>query len=71
MIEYPPPYERLVWEYKRANVSAINAALNQVVLEFLFSNKSVNQQVNIFNRAVMNVFSNFISNKFIRRGYSV
>ena len=30
MIEYPPPYESLVCDYKRANVSAINAALNQV-----------------------------------------
>ena len=28
-------------------------------------NKSINQQVNVFNRTVMNVFSNFISNKFV------
>ena len=33
--------------------------------EFLFSNKSVNQQVIIFNRSVMNVFSNFVPNKFV------
>ena len=30
MIVYPPPYERLVWDYKRANESVINAALNKV-----------------------------------------
>ena len=39
MIVYPPPYERLVWDYKRANESVINAALNKVDWGFLFSNK--------------------------------
>ena len=33
--------------------------------EFLFSNKRVNQQVIIFNQTLMNVFSNFITNKFV------
>ena len=56
MIVYPPPYERLAWDYKRANESAIDAALNKVDWEFLFSTKSVNQQVIIFNQTVMNVF---------------
>ena len=66
MIVYPPPYEHLVWDYKRGNESAINAALNKVDWEFLFfnSNKSINQQVIIFNRSVMNAFSNFVPNKF-------
>ena len=48
MIAYPP-YEHLVWDYKRANGSAINATLNRVDWKFLFSNKSINQQVIIFN----------------------
>ena len=43
MTVYLPPYERLVWDYKRANESVINAALNKVDWEFLFSNKSVNK----------------------------
>ena len=30
MIVYPTPYERLVWDYKRANESAIKTALNKV-----------------------------------------
>ena len=65
MIVYTPPYERLVWDYKRANEGVINAALNKEYWEFLFSNKSVNQKVIIFNRSVMNVFSNFVPNKFV------
>ena len=31
----------------------------------MFSNKSVNQQVIIFSQTVMNVFSNFVPNKFV------
>ena len=65
MIVYPPPYECLVRDYKRANESVINATLNKVDWEFLFSNKSVNRQVIIFNRTLMNVFSNFFPNKFV------
>ena len=49
VVAYPPPYERLVWDYKRANVRAINTALNKLDWEFLFYNKSVNQQVTICN----------------------
>ena len=33
--------------------------------EFLFSNESVNQQVIILNRTVMNVFLNFVPNKCV------
>ena len=65
MIVYLPPYECLVWHYKRVNESVINAALNKVGWEFLFSSKSINQQVIIFNQPVMNVFSNFVPNKLV------
>ena len=33
--------------------------------EFLISNKSANQRVIIFNGTVMNIFSNFVPNKFM------
>ena len=48
MIEYPPPYERLVWDYKKANIDSIQKALKEINWRFLFSNKSVQQQVEIF-----------------------
>ena len=65
MIEYPPPYERLVWDYKKANVDSIQKALEKIDWGFLFSNKSVHQQVKILNNTLMNVFSNFIPNKLV------
>ena len=64
MIVCPPPYEHLVWDYKRANTGAIINSINQVDWEFVFYNKNVQQQVNIFNKT-MNIFSNFIPNKYV------
>ena len=55
-IEYPPPYERLVWDHNRANQNAIAKALDQVDWNFLFFNKIVHKQVSILTRTLMNVF---------------
>ena len=63
MIEYLPPYERLVCKYKKANIDSIQKALEKIDWRFFFSNKSVHQQVKILNNTLMNVFSNFIPNK--------
>ena len=62
-IPYPPPYERLVWDYKRANNDAIISSVNQVDWEFLFFNKNVHQKVYIFNKTLISSQPNFIPNK--------
>ena len=64
-IKYPPPYQRLVWDYKRANVESIKRSIELVNWETLFHNKTVHKQVSIFNETLMNIFSNFIPNKYI------
>ena len=38
-IEYPPPYKRLVWDYKKADTNSIRKTLKQVNREFLFKKK--------------------------------
>ena len=65
MIEYPPPYERLVWDYKHSDEKAIAKALDQVDWSFLFFNKNVHEQVSILNRTLINGFSNFVPNKLV------
>ena len=63
--EYPPPYHRLVWDYKRANVNSIKQALYQMNWSIILSNKDVHQQVNILNSIILNVSTNYVSNKVI------
>ena len=35
-IVYPPPYDHLVWDFKKADVNAITTAINQIDWKFLF-----------------------------------
>ena len=39
-IKYPPPYQRLVWDYKRANVKSIKKSIELVNWETLSHNKT-------------------------------
>ena len=42
-IEYPPPYEILVWDYNRANVEGIKKSIESVNSKVMFNNKSVHK----------------------------
>ena len=64
-IEYPPPYDRLVWDFKRADVNDITTATNQVDWKFIIPYKNVHQKVNIFKKTIINIFSNFNRNKLV------
>ena len=35
-ITYPPPYRRLVWDFKRANISSVRKAIKMVDWQFMF-----------------------------------
>ena len=65
IIEYPPPYQCLVWDYKRASVSSIKQSLYQVNWSIILSNKNVHQQVNLLNSIILNIFTSYVSNKVI------
>ena len=64
-IYYPPPYQRLVWDYKKANSTSIRKALDSVNWERLFNGKDINAQVTSFNDTILNVFKNYVPNKYI------
>ena len=64
-ISYPPPYQRLIWDYKKADSVKIRKALDLINWERLFNNKNINEQVSILNETILNVFSNFVPNKYI------
>ena len=62
-IEYPPPYEHLIRDYNKANDEKTKKSTEPVNWEVMFINKSMHKQVCIFNETLMNIFSNFTSNK--------
>ena len=61
----PPPYQQLVWDYKKADSNSIRKALDLVNWERLFDQKSIDGQIATFNDTVLNTFRNFVPNKYI------
>ena len=65
-IYYPPPYQRLIWDYKKADANIIRRALDSVNWERLFDSiKNINEQVIALNETIWNVFRNYVPNKYI------
>ena len=57
-----PPYQRPIWDYKKADTSNIRKALDLINL---FSHKNINAQETVFNETILNIISNYIPNKHI------
>ena len=63
--QYPPPYIRKIWNYNRTETDLINRAIESCDWPSLFLGKTVRQQVEIFNKTLVNIFHNYIPTKFI------
>ena len=64
-VVFPPPYEREVWHFKKANVDHIRKAINGFQWEKSFQNMNVNDMVHLFNRTIKNILHNFIPHETI------
>ena len=62
-IFYPHPYKCLVWDYRNANVEAINPVIESFNWKKAFDDNDIHAQVSLFNEALLNIFSNFIPNR--------
>ena len=56
-IFHPPPLERVVWHYQDADNDLIQRYISQFNRE-TFSKKDVNEQISIFNKAILNPLYN-------------
>ena len=56
---YPPPYERGIWQYNKANADLICRLIHEFSWENRFSNTDANQKVYLFNGTIKNILSNF------------
>ena len=64
-IEYPPPYECLVWDYIKVNTNFTRKSLNKLIGNFDFKIKNVHVQVLNLNKTLLNVFSNYVLNEIV------
>ena len=62
----PPPYEREVWSYNRAETELINRAISNFDWEHPFSPLDPNEQVELLNLTLLNIFRNFIPHKLMK-----
>ena len=61
----PPPYERHIWHYNKSDIESIKKALDLVNWDILFQNVNVNEQVDILNQTLLNIFTNCTPNEKI------
>ena len=64
-IHYPPPCEREIWHYQKANTDQIRKAIEQFSSDRSFKNLDVNEMVFSFNRTIKNILSNYIQHEII------
>ena len=64
-IVYPPLYLREIWHYREANTELIRRVIKEFNWERVFLNTSFNKKVDIFNRTILNILSNFIPHEII------
>ena len=64
-VEYPPLYERLIWDYKNAGIPSINRAIDIFDWGNLFEGKNVHEQAHLFNKTILNIFHNYFPSKTI------
>ena len=63
--KYPPPCEHILRDYSRVDKGSINRAINAIDWEESFANKTVESQVSELNDLLLNIYSNYISNKTV------
>ena len=63
----PPPSERTIWHYNRADLDGLQRSLKNFPWEHhLNLNQNIDWQVKTFNQTILNVMSNFIPNEVKR-----
>ena len=65
-IYYPPPYERDICHYEKANADLIRRSIvDQFPWDIRFAHIDVNQKVYLFNQTIKNILCNFIPHESV------
>ena len=65
-VYFPPPYIREVWHYNQAQEELIKRSVSKFDWDKAFKNQSTNEQVEILNNTLLNIFRNFIPHETIK-----
>ena len=64
-IYYPPPYERKIWHYEKANADLVRRSIDQLPWDIRFAYIDVNQKVHLFNQTIKNILCNFLRHETV------
>ena len=64
-IYYSPPSEREIWHYEETDSILIRRAIHEFNWKRNLSDLNVDEQVTVFNRAILNIMRNFIPMKLL------
>ena len=61
----PPPYEREIWHYEKANVDQFRRSIDEFSWERCFANTIVNNKAHMLNKTIKNIMSNYIPHEAV------
>ena len=65
-VYYPPSYNREIWHYKDAQVDLIQRSIENFDWRRALMNLGINEQVDVLNTTLFNIFRNFIPHEIIK-----
>ena len=65
-VYFPPSYKREVWHYNRAQVDLIKKSIETYNWDRAFMNLGINDQVELLENTLLNIFRNFIPHETIK-----
>ena len=60
-----PTHFRIIWDYKNADASFIQRAIENFNWQYAFDSKTINEKVQVFSKVLMNILSNFVPHKLL------
>ena len=61
-----PPYKRTVWEYEKANIPSVRAAISALNWELIFQGLQVDDMAEVFSNKIFEILSSDIPNRTIK-----
>ena len=68
-VAIPPLHFRTIWDYKNADTSSVQRAIENFNWKYAFESETINEKVQVFSEVLMNILSNFVPHKLLKFNY--